>query len=54
LLNKEKKSSKSQKKGKVQPIVKPKYFARVGDFLGEEEQVCLIGKSSVFINYLSG
>lgn len=48
------KSSKSQRKGKVQPIVKLKYFARVGEFVGEEEQVCLIGKSSVFINYLSG
>lgn len=48
------KSSKSQRKGKVQPIVKPNYFARVGEFVGEEEQVCLIGKSSVFINYLSG
>lgn len=47
------KSSKSQRKGEVQPIVKPKYFARGGEFVGEEEQVCLIGKSSVFINYLS-
>lgn len=34
------KSSKSQRKGKVQPIVKVKHFARVGEFVGEEEQVC--------------
>ena len=30
------------------------YFARVDEFIREDEQVCLIGKSSVFISFLSG
>lgn len=33
----------------VQPTVKPKYFARVREFVEEEEQVCVIGKSSLLI-----